>query len=206
MNLETKVPKLGGVEDQSSVELLAQNEQGKLSAGVDERLSSEGERGTDDEGRLRHLLVNFAPVERLEFVPLGRDDDGGGTLAGLEGRLGDGDLLLVCKGNTDDASDLVLWERTNRRKLTSVDVGSLPLGKVVPDLLLLHLRVVHTNVGALGKEVVDQVDGGRLPGVSGVFLKGEPAGGARHVKSKVSASLQRERRREGRTERQASCW
>lgn len=179
MNFETKVPKLGGVEDESSVELLARNERGQLSAGVNERLSSEGERGTDDEGRLRHLLVNFAPVERLELVPLGRDDDGGSTLAGLEGRVGYGDLFLVCEGNTDDASDLLIRERTNRRKLTSIDVGSLPLGEVVPDLLLLDLRVVHANVGALGKEVVDQVDGGRLPGVSGVLLEGEPAGGAR---------------------------
>lgn len=44
------------------------------------------------------------PVEGLELVPLGRDDDGGSTLTSLEGSLGDGDLLLVCKGNTDDGS------------------------------------------------------------------------------------------------------
>lgn len=115
------------------------------------RIQGQGEvrKTTYDKGRLRHLLVDGSPVHLLELVPLCSNDDGSSTLASLERTLSNGDLLLV--------SDGVLAS----------------LGKVHPDLVLLDLGVVDGDVGGLVEEVVDEGDGGRLSGVSGVLCRVE---------------------------------
>lgn len=97
------------------------------------------------------MLVHLAPVDLLELLPLGRDDHSLSVAARLERAAADLDLLLdAIEGH----------------------VGAC-LGEVEPDLLLDNLRVVHVDEGALGLEVADERDSGRLARVTRVGLERE---------------------------------
>ena len=57
----------------------------------------EDETAVEDESRLLHRVVDLLPVEVLELLPLGRDDDRLGLLRCLNRRGGDSDRLLDCE-------------------------------------------------------------------------------------------------------------
>lgn len=114
------------------------------------------------------------PVQGDELFPLGNDDDGCacnndnnkvissgvydrrprgltiGSLASLQSARADGDGLLDGLGG----------------------LGTV-VGQVEHDLRFLDLGVVHGNPSTLRQKVVDEVDGGRLSGVTSVSLEGE---------------------------------
>ena len=54
----------------------------------------EDETAVEDESRLLHRVVDLLPVEVLELLPLGRNDNSLGLVASLNNRGSDGDLLL----------------------------------------------------------------------------------------------------------------
>lgn len=109
----------------------------------------EHETAVKDECGAGAVVVDLLPVEGLELVPLGADDD----------RLGTGTCLDCVVDNPD-----VLLDGLGRD-------GSV-VGEVEPHLLLGDLGVVEGDAGLLGEEVVGDRDGGGLAGVTGVLLEG----------------------------------
>ena len=93
--------------------------------------------------------LTLLPVELLELVPLGTDDNRLGILARLEGRLADGEVRL---------------DRLGRDRSV--------VGKIEPDLRLGDLRVVDGDSGLLAQKVVGNGDGRGFTRVSGVLLEG----------------------------------
>ena len=124
-------------------------------ANLAELVSVEDETAVKDKRRLGHVVVHGLPVDLLELLPLGRDHDRLLLLARLERRVHDGDLLL---------------DRVERH-------GRARLREVLPDLRLLDLRVVDSDICALREEVANEGDGRRLAGVTGVGLEGEAENG-----------------------------
>ena len=65
-----------------------------LEADLAELVRINEETAIEDERGLVHALVDLLPVDLLELLPLGGDDDSLSALAGLEGGGADGNLLL----------------------------------------------------------------------------------------------------------------
>ena len=89
------------------------------------------------------------PVELLELVPFGTDDNRLGILARLEGRLADGEVRL---------------DRLGRDRSV--------VSEIEPDLRLGNLRVVDGDSSLLAQEVVGNGDGRGFTRVSSVLLEG----------------------------------
>ena len=89
------------------------------------------------------------PVELLELVPLGADDNRLGILARLEGRLADGEVRL---------------DRLGRDRSV--------VREIEPDLRLGNLRVVDGDSGLFTQKVVGDRDGRGFTRVSSVLLEG----------------------------------
>lgn len=107
----------------------------------------------EDEGGLHHALVDGLVVVVLELVPLGHDDDGMSIATGFDGVLDDGDHIVesgVGLG-VDMAGVVELHEHGGLR-----DLG-----------------IVHDDSGLLVEEVLGDVGGSGLTGVTSVLLEGE---------------------------------
>ena len=104
-------------------------------------------------------VVDFVPVEGLEFVPFGEEGYGVGLFEGGVGVGVDGDVLLY------------------EGEYFGIRLGAAGLlaGKVEEvgaDLRFGDFGVVDVDVGAVLQELPGNVDGGRFAGVVGVFLEG----------------------------------
>lgn len=99
------------------------------------------------------MLVDLFPVEVAEFVPLGEDGDAVGLVSGGEGVGGGGELAVESFG------------------------GDTEVGEFLAHLGEGDLGVVDDDVGLFHEEVADDVDGGGLAGVVGVFFEGEAEDG-----------------------------
>ena len=94
-------------------------------------------------------LLTLLPVERLELVPLGADDDSLGILARFQSRLADVEVRLDGLGGDRSV-----------------------VGEVEPDLRLGDLRVVDGDSGLFTQKVVGDRDGRGFTRVSSVLLEG----------------------------------
>lgn len=127
---------------------------GDLEADLNQSFSVKDQSTVKDKGGLVHRVVDLLPVQSLEFVPFGGDNDSVGSQAGIQGGLGDLDVLL--HGFSGDLS---------------------VVGQVEHDRRLSDFRVVNADVCSLSSEVVDQGDGSGFTGVSSVLLESETENG-----------------------------
>lgn len=98
----------------------------------------------EEEGGLEHAVMDLLEVEILELVPLGKDGDGMGSVAGFHGTLDDEEVR--------------------------VGSGAEDLGT---NLFLPDLGIIDDDLGSFGEKVAADGDGGCLTGVVGVLLEGE---------------------------------
>ena len=91
-DLEADALELVGVEDSTTVEDKSASVGHSGQLGKVEDTSEGGE----DLRWLGHAIVDCLPVERLELIPLGSDDDALSAESSLHSRVADGHLLLDC--------------------------------------------------------------------------------------------------------------
>jgi hypothetical protein len=127
---------------------------GDLETDLDQGFSVKDQTTVEDKGGLVHRVVDLLPVQGLEFVPLGSNNNSVGTVTCGFGSLGDLDVLLNGLGG-----DLSV------------------VSQVEHDSRLGNFGVVDADVGSFSSEVVDQSNSRGFSSVSGVLLESETKNG-----------------------------